>query len=111
MARMTLELTEAVRARLDTLQERTSAASITEVIRRALAAYEVLVEHVATSGSVVLETPGGGRKVLVLPEVGSARLVDLDWLVDQLEANPVERSALVQRLRMRNLLNDPVEGT
>ncbi len=41
--RLTLEFTAAVRERMDELREKTGAESVTEVIRRALAFYDVVL--------------------------------------------------------------------
>lgn len=57
--RLNLIIPERVLERLDWLQERTDAASHTEVIRSALFAYEQLVSKIA-EGSVLMEkTPRG----------------------------------------------------
>jgi hypothetical protein len=52
--RFNLELTEAAKVQLEALQKRTDAASITEVIRKALAVYDALQEHTAKDWDLVL---------------------------------------------------------
>jgi len=64
---MTLEMTEAVRARLDALKKRTDAASVTEVIRRALALYGLLIEETSGGGRLFVEPATGERRQVVLP--------------------------------------------
>ncbi len=64
--RLNLEVSEAVRDRLDGLKDRSGAESLTEVIRRALAVYDHLVLHSQAGGSVVLINSDGSREKLVL---------------------------------------------
>ncbi len=53
--RINLELTSKTFDNIDRLQELSNAASKTEVIARALALYDVVLEHRNTGGRVVLE--------------------------------------------------------
>lgn len=55
MARFTIDVLDSVRDRLERVRVRSEAASITEVIRRSLAVYEVLLEAEASGGRVLLE--------------------------------------------------------
>ena len=56
--RFNLELTQGAKKQLDELQKRTEAASLTEVIRRALAVYDALEQHIADDWKVVLRKKG-----------------------------------------------------
>jgi hypothetical protein len=62
--RLNLEVTPEVRARLEKLRDRTEAETLTEVFRRALGVYEMLAEHYAKDGSVILLAPDGTRERL-----------------------------------------------
>lgn len=64
--RLNLEVNPSVRARLDRLKEMTEADSITEVVRRALIVYEKLVETDANSQEVIIRSPSGSEKAVVL---------------------------------------------
>lgn len=66
MARMTLNVPNSVRERLDRLKDKAEATSITEVIRRALATYELLLDEHRVGGEIVFERDGERRK-LALP--------------------------------------------
>ncbi|MCP3933950.1 MAG: hypothetical protein GY708_01110 [Actinomycetia bacterium] len=57
--RLNLAITPDVKARLEDLQHRTSADSMTEVIRRSLAVYERLVELDEQGSQLKLEGPDG----------------------------------------------------
>jgi hypothetical protein len=52
--RFNLELTKGAKDQLEELQRRTEAASLTEVIRKALAVYDALQQHTATDWELVL---------------------------------------------------------
>jgi hypothetical protein len=52
--RFNLELTKGAKDQLEELQRRTEAASLTEVIRKAIAVYDALQEHVANDWDLVL---------------------------------------------------------
>lgn len=66
-SRLNLELTKQTRDRLEELRERSEADSLTEVIRRALAVYDAVLEHYGTGGKVLLRDKDGvDRQVLVL---------------------------------------------
>jgi len=52
--RFNLELTKGAKDQLEELQKRTEAASLTEVIRKALAVYDALQAHTADDWELVL---------------------------------------------------------
>jgi hypothetical protein len=64
--RLNLAVTLGVKERIERLQEASDGASMTEVIRRALATYETLLEVQAEGGQLVIETPSGERERLRL---------------------------------------------
>lgn len=64
--RLNLELESSVRDRLETLQERSGAATMTEVIRRALAVYEVVLQASEDGERVVVQSREGKERQLVL---------------------------------------------
>jgi hypothetical protein len=64
--RINLEVNPSVRDRLDRLREATEAESITEVIRRALAVYETLVDLSDGKGQIMLRPKGGDETPLIL---------------------------------------------
>lgn len=63
--RLNLDLTERVRDRLERLRDETEADSLTEVIRRALHVYDVMV-HGAKNGTIILRKPNGEEIQLLL---------------------------------------------
>lgn len=64
--RLNLELTPAVAERLDYLEELSGAHSRTEVIRRALSLYDVLLSKLSGDTSLVLRHPDGREETLIL---------------------------------------------
>ena len=64
--RLNLEMTETVREKLETLREKTSADSLSEVIRRSLSFYELLVDEVRQGRNVVIRGPGSKERELVV---------------------------------------------
>jgi hypothetical protein len=65
--RLNLEVSEAVRAKLEELRERTGAESFVEVIRRSLAIYDFLRSEKEEGGTLVLKgRDGREREVVVL---------------------------------------------
>ena len=52
--RFNLELTKGAKVQLEDLQQRTEAASLTEVIRRALAVYDALQQHASEDWEIIL---------------------------------------------------------
>ena len=65
MARMTLQLPDRVRERLEHLKDVSDAASISEVIRRALAVYEMVLDEDVSGGKVLFERDGTTRQLVV----------------------------------------------
>jgi hypothetical protein len=65
--RLNLELSAAAKDRLTDLQQRTEAASVTEVLRASLAVYDLLIEHMAKGGKCVLRDSKGNEEVIVIP--------------------------------------------
>jgi hypothetical protein len=63
--RFNLELTPSAKKQLDDLQTRTEAASITEVIRRALAVYDALEQHKSQNWEIVLRQKEKGLEKAV----------------------------------------------
>jgi hypothetical protein len=67
-ARLNLELPERVRARLEHLRTISEADSITEVVRRALAVYDVVLTAVRERGDkIVLRSADGTEKEIIVP--------------------------------------------
>ena len=64
--RLTLETAQSVRNRLENLRDRTEADSLTEVIRRALAVYDVLWEEKEKGGRLIIKDSTGGDRELIL---------------------------------------------
>lgn len=62
-ARLNMELDAVSKKRLDRLKETTDAASLTEVVRRALRFYDVVAGH---KGTVVLKGEDGTEKELLV---------------------------------------------
>lgn len=65
-SRLTLELAQAVRDRIELLKDRTEAESISEVIRRALAVYELLWTQREKGNRVVIEGESGSKIEIIL---------------------------------------------
>jgi Arc/MetJ-type ribon-helix-helix transcriptional regulator len=66
MKRITMEVPDSVRERLDRLKVMSEAASITEVVRRALRVYELLLEADLSGSSVLLEDSDGRVRQVVV---------------------------------------------
>lgn len=64
--RLNLEVKPTVRDRLERLKDSTEAESLTEVIRRALATYETLVEMSPDKHKIVLRLADGEEVTLLL---------------------------------------------
>lgn len=62
--RLSLDVTPTVRQQLEDLEIRTEAGSLTEVIRRALALYDLVVEHQEDGGKLVFSHPDGSDETL-----------------------------------------------
>jgi hypothetical protein len=66
--RINLELSLATRERLEKLQKRTDARSMVEVISRALAVYETLVDEKERGSAIVVRRLGGKEvELLIVP--------------------------------------------
>jgi hypothetical protein len=65
-SRLTLEMASSVRKRLEHLRDRTEADSLVEVIRRALAIYDVLWDAKIKGDKVIIETAKGPRELLLV---------------------------------------------
>jgi hypothetical protein len=63
-ARLTLEVPAKTRDQLTDIVERSGASSLTEVIRRALALYDLILEHNADDGKLVLRHKNGREEVV-----------------------------------------------
>jgi hypothetical protein len=59
-------MAEPVRQKLENLQRKTQADSLTEVIRRALTVYDFIWREKIQGGTVLLRSPGGEERELVL---------------------------------------------
>ena len=64
--RLSLDLTPQVKARIEKLRDSTEAETITEVIRRSLATYELLCDAQAAGKSIVVRDPDGTDQTLLL---------------------------------------------
>ena len=64
--RLNLEMNVAVRERMERLRDVTDAESLTEVIRRSLAIYEVLWDAKHDGGRVMIRSNDGEREVIIL---------------------------------------------
>jgi hypothetical protein len=63
-ARLTLELPERARAKLENLATETDQ-SLSEVIRRSLALYDLMWSESKKGGALIIRTPEGDREVIV----------------------------------------------
>ena len=64
--RLTLEVSASVRARMNRLRDRSDATSITEVLRRALATYEVLLDTNDAGHDIIVRSPEGDSRLVLL---------------------------------------------
>jgi hypothetical protein len=64
--RLNLALPPKIKERLESLQERSESSSVTEVIRRALALFDLVTEHGNNGGEVILKHEDGTEEKLVL---------------------------------------------
>ena len=62
--RLNLELTPKVRKQIKDLQELSEADTMVEVIRRALAVYDLMLNHYSKNGSAILEYEDGTKERL-----------------------------------------------
>lgn len=64
--RLNLEMSESVRKRLEALRDKTDADSLAEVIRRALAAYELVVTGREEGAELILRGACGKEETVVI---------------------------------------------
>ena len=64
--RLSLDLTPKVKLRIENLRELTETESITEVVRRALASYELLCEAQASGKSILVRDSNGEESSVIL---------------------------------------------
>ncbi len=64
--RLNLEVSRSVRDRLERLKDETEADSLTEVIRRALATYELLWDQHKQGGQAIVRRDGIERELLIV---------------------------------------------
>lgn len=62
--RLNLELTNQARDQIQRLRARTNSSSVTEVIRRSLALYDLFTEHSQEGGEVIFQHPDGTKERL-----------------------------------------------
>lgn len=67
MTRLNLALSEPVKQRIESIRDETGAESVTEVIRRAVAVYDLLITETAAGGKVVIKKRGKEKEVLLVP--------------------------------------------
>jgi metal-responsive CopG/Arc/MetJ family transcriptional regulator len=65
-SRLSLEVPKETRDQIDDIVKRSGAASLTEVIRRALALYDLVLEHEHEDGKIVLRYKDGREEVIRL---------------------------------------------
>jgi len=64
--RLSLDVPEKVRTKIEELAEASGATSGAEVIRRALSLYSLALEHASEGGRIVFRNPDGNEEVLRL---------------------------------------------
>ena len=64
--RLNLELSRQVHEQIQVLQSRSDATSLTEVIRRALALYDLITEHISEGGRIILRHKNGDEESVKL---------------------------------------------
>lgn len=64
--RLTLDLAEPVRERLNALKDQTEADTLVEVVRKALAVYDFLWTEKAKGAKLVVKTADGERELVLL---------------------------------------------
>lgn len=62
--RVNLEVSPQVRDHIKELQKKSDATSLAEVFRKALAAYDMLLDQKASGGKIVFESKDGEREVI-----------------------------------------------
>ena len=64
VVRINLEVSPQVRDLIKNLRDKSDATSLAEVFRKSLAIYDLILDHNAAGGKVVLESSKGEREVL-----------------------------------------------
>lgn len=64
--RLNLDMAECVRDQLEKLRLQTRAESMAEVIRRALAVYDLVIDERAKGGAIILRHADGKEETLVM---------------------------------------------
>ena len=64
--RLSFDITPNVKAHLELVQSKSNATTLTEVFRKSLALYELVLDQQAAKGKVILENHDGSREVLRL---------------------------------------------
>jgi hypothetical protein len=64
--RLNLEIPDAQNQRLETLKEKTEAASLTQVIQRALAVYDLVITEKFRGSTVIIRDAEGKDRELIL---------------------------------------------
>lgn len=64
--KLTLELSLQVRERLSSLQQRSEADSLTEVIRRSLAVYDLLLTARENGEEIIIRSQGGEKRLALV---------------------------------------------
>jgi hypothetical protein len=62
--RLNLAITPTVHDRLQRLREISESETITEVVRRAMAVYDLVLTHVSAGGDVILRHPDGREETV-----------------------------------------------
>ena len=62
--RLNLEFPPPIHQQMQVVQERSNASSITETLRRSIALYDLITEHVSEGGQVILRDANGEEEKL-----------------------------------------------
>lgn len=62
--RLNLEVPETMRGNLEDLQKRSGSTSLTEVIRRSVALFDLITDHTSKGGELILKNPDGSEEKL-----------------------------------------------
>lgn len=65
--RLTLDLRSDIREKLDNLQNKIGADSMTETIRRAIIIYNLLCDEKNKGNTIIFRTPDGEEERLIIP--------------------------------------------
>jgi hypothetical protein len=61
-ARVSLELDDKIKSKLDKIRERSGASTLSEVFRRSLSLYDVVLENYSQGGELIFINPDGTEK-------------------------------------------------